>query len=143
MSDVPNTPYEILGDDGIRALADAFYDAMESLPEAEGIRAMHGDDLTKIRSKFCAYLTGWLGGPPVYHQITGTVCLTEPHAAYRIGPDERDQWLLCMEKALDTIKASDVLREMLKDPLYRIAEAVRNRDSSELPTSDPNVIAAG
>ena len=37
MSDTPQTPYQILGDDGIRALANAFYDIMEELPEANNL----------------------------------------------------------------------------------------------------------
>jgi hemoglobin len=125
------TPYQILGEEGVKALAAAFYEAMDTLPEAAEIRAMHGESLSAVRSKLAAYLTGWLGGPPVYQQITGTVCLTEPHAGYHIGPRQRDQWLLCMDVALDAINASDELREMLKQPMYRIAEAVRNQDDSE------------
>jgi hemoglobin len=74
------TPYEILGDEGIRALADAFYEAMDSLPQAAGVRAMHTANLDDIKRKLAAYLTGWMGGPPVYLAMKGTVCLTDPHA---------------------------------------------------------------
>ena len=52
------TPYEILGDEGIRALADAFYEAMDSLTEAADIRAMHAANLDDIKRKLAAYLTG-------------------------------------------------------------------------------------
>ena len=34
------TPYQLLGDQGIRDLAAAFYDIMDTLPEAAGIGAM-------------------------------------------------------------------------------------------------------
>lgn len=142
MSD-PKTPYQILGEDGIKELAAAFYDAMDTLPEAAHIRAMHKANLDEIKSKLAAYLTGWMGGPPVYLAMTGTVCLTEPHAPYAIGPKERDQWLLCMEIALERIGASEELKEMLKLPMFRIADTVRNRDSSERRPRDPNVIAIG
>ena len=138
------TPYEILGDEGIRALVDAFYDAMDDMPEAADIRAMHGDDLSHIRRMLTAYLTGWMGGPPVYQMLKGTVCLTEPHAPYAIGPKERDQWLMCMDEALVRIGASDELKAMLKEPMFRVAEAVRNTDDSErAPQRDPNIIASG
>ncbi|WP_255399748.1 hypothetical protein [Oceanicoccus sp. KOV_DT_Chl] len=58
------TPYQILGEDGIRQLADAFYDVMDEQPQAETIRHMHAANLDLIKQKLCEYLTGWMGGPP-------------------------------------------------------------------------------
>jgi len=125
-----STPYQALGEDGIRKLVDAFYDRMDTLPEAAGIRALHAADLEPMKQKLGDYLIGWMGGPPLYHQKHGTVCMTEPHAPYAIGPEERDQWLLCMEKALEQTGVEDEVREMLKEPLFGIADAVRNREHS-------------
>ncbi len=139
----PQSPYQILGDEGIAKLVDAFYDAMDELPEATTIRAMHKDNLDAVRKKLRNYLTGWMGGPPIYQMVTGTVCLTEPHAPYAIGPKERDQWLFCMDTALERIGASDELKAMLKIPMFQIADTVRNRDSSEPRLRDPNIIAVG
>lgn len=139
----PQTPYQILGEDGIRALCNAFYDIMDTLPEAADIRAMHAQDLSPMKEKLAEYLTGWMGGPPLYADKHGTVCMTEPHEPYHIGPAERDQWLLCMNKALEEIEASDELVEMLKVPMFRIADAVRNKEGPSSATTDPDVIAAG
>ncbi len=85
------TPYEMLGDDGIKQLVNTFYDVMDELTEAEEIRAMHAENLDHVKRMLTAYLTGWMGGPPVYQAIKGTVCLTDPHEPFRIGPKERDQ----------------------------------------------------
>ncbi len=137
------TPYQILGEDGIRELVDVFYDIMDTLPEAAGIRAMHAADLSPMKEKLADYLTGWMGGPPRYADKHGTVCMTEPHEPYHIGPEERDQWLLCMDRALKQIGASDELQEMLKIPLFRVADAVRNKEGPSAARTDPNVIAAG
>jgi hemoglobin len=134
------TPYQILGEDGVRQLANAFYDAMDELPEAKTIRAMHAPQMDLIKQKLFEYLTGWLGGPPLYFDKHDTVCLTDPHKPYPIGPDERDQWLLCMDAALEKIGASDELKAMLKDPIYQLADTVRNRDSSEPIELPPNGI---
>ena len=139
----PSTPYQILGQEGINQLVDAFYDAMDELTEAAHIRAMHKENLDEVRQKLKDYLIGWMGGPPIYQMKTGTVCLTDPHAPYAIGPKERDQWLLCMDTALERIDASDELKEMLKIPMFRVADTVRNRDSSEPKPRDPNIIAVG
>ena len=138
----PQTPYQILGEDGIRELTNAFYDIMDELPEAAGLRAMHAADLTPMKEKLAEYLTGWMGGPPRYADKYGTVCMTEPHEPYHIGPEERDQWLLCMDRALERIEASEELVEMLKVPMFRIADAVRNREGPSAASVASNIIAS-
>ena len=86
------SPFQLLGgEQAVRELADAFYEAMDELPEARDIRGMHADNLDEIKHKLYEYLCGWMGGPPLYAKKTGTVCLTEPHKPYAIGPDERDR----------------------------------------------------
>jgi hemoglobin len=143
MSDTPQTPYQILGEDGIRHLTNTFYDIMDSLPEVAGLRAMHAKDLSVMKEKLADYLIGWMGGPPLYADKYGTVCMTTPHEPYHIGPAERDQWLLCMDKALEQTGASEELVEMLKIPLFRIADAVRNKQGPSSAATNPNIIAAG
>ena len=143
MPERPQTPYEILGDDGIRELVHVFYDVMDELPLAADIRAMHAEKLDSIKRMLTAYLTGWMGGPPVYQAIKGTVCLTDPHEPYRIGPKERDQWLACMDEALIRIGASEELKDMLKDPMYRVADTVRNCEDSTPRNNGPEIIAVG
>lgn len=125
------TPYQILGgDEGIRSLSDAFYDAMDRLETARDVRAMHQENLGEIKEKLFEFLSGWLGGPSLYAKKYGTVCLTEPHAPFAIGEKERDQWLECMEEALKDIGASDELREMVRQPFFMIADTVRNQTGS-------------
>jgi hemoglobin len=137
------TPYQLLGEQGIRELTDAFYDIMDTLPEAAGVRAMHARDLAPMKEKLAEYLIGWMGGPPLYADKYGTVCMTTPHEPYHIGPEERDQWLLCMDRALAQTGASEDVVAMLKIPLFRIADAVRNREGPSAATTDSNIIAAG
>jgi hemoglobin len=141
--DAGRTPYQMLGDRGIRDLANAFYDVMDALPEAAPIRAMHGRDLGNVKRMLAAWLTQWMGGPPVYLAIKGSVCLTAPHAPYAIGPAERDMWLRCMDLALERVGASDELKNMLREPLRRVADTVRNRDHGTTRSRDPNIIAVG
>lgn len=124
------TPFQLLGEDGIRQLANSFYDVMDEMPQAQTIRRMHAANMDDVKQRLYEYLCGWMGGPPLYLQKHGTVCLTEPHKTYRIGPEERDQWLACMEEALTRIGASDELKALLKEPMFRIADTVRNQASS-------------
>lgn len=135
------TPYDALGEDGIRALTNQFYDIMDQEAEFSALRAMHAADLTPMKTKLAEYLIGWMGGPPLYADKYGGVCMTEPHEPYWIGPDERDQWLACMYKAMDQVIEDDEVITMLKEPIYRLADAVRNREQAK--TVDPNIITSG
>lgn len=121
------TPYELLGkEDGVKALSKAFYQAMDSLPEAADIRRMHGESLDDIEQKLFEYLNGWLGGPHLYQEKYQTVCLTKPHKPYKIDESARDQWLLCWDHALDAINASGELKEMMAKPIFTLADFMVN-----------------
>ncbi|PSL12532.1 hemoglobin [Marinobacterium halophilum] len=123
-----NTPFEALGEEGIRALTAAFYDYMDSAAQVADLRAMHGKDLEPMKERLAEYLISWMGGPQTYAEKYGSMCMTTPHKPYAIGSAERDQWLLCMDKALEQIGADDALKQMLKQPLFAVADMVRNRD---------------
>jgi hemoglobin len=122
------TPYELLGkEEGIKALAEAFYDIMDETIEAKTIRDMHAKSMDDIKQKLFEYLNGWLGGPHLYKQKYGKICLTDPHKPYVIGTAERDQWLMCFDKALDRIEASSEVKSMLKEPIFRMADFMVNQ----------------
>jgi hemoglobin len=122
------TPFERLGgEEAVRRLVNRFYDLMESAPEARELRAMHASDLAPMRDKLSDFLIGWLGGPPRYLARSDRKCLTSAHSPYAIGAAERDQWLVCMQRALVDVGADEETRRMLEQPLSRVAEALRNR----------------
>lgn len=124
-----SNPYELLGgEQGVRRLADEFYQVMAERAEATKIRQMHAENLSAIKDKLFMFLSGWMGGPDLYLQKYGTICLSSAHAAYAIGADERDQWLACMDQALINIDASEELREMLKGPMFQLADVMKNKD---------------
>lgn len=80
------TLYEAIGGDAtVRALTQRFYELMDSLPEAARCRAVHPPDLTGSEEKFYEYLTGWLGGPPIYVQKRGHPMLRRRHFIAGIG----------------------------------------------------------
>lgn len=121
-------PYELIGGaEGLRRIVDRFYDIMDTDPAAAGIRAMHGADLGPIREKLFDFLSGWLGGPPLYFQRPDRKCLHSAHADYAIGEAERDQWLMCMYRALEDTGVAPETRELLRQPFFIVADFVRNR----------------
>jgi hemoglobin len=122
------TPYELIGKEpGVKALASAFYDAMDELEEAEDVRRMHAANLDLIKQKLFEYLNGWLGGPHLYKDKYGTICLTEPHQPYPIGEDQRDQWIACWNRALENIDAPEDFRQMTEEPIQRMANFMVNQ----------------
>ncbi len=122
------TPYDLLGGaEGVRKLVDRFYDLMDNLPEAWEVRRLHGENLDHARDKLFKFLSGWLGGPPLYVQEYGHPMLRRRHLPFPIGTRERDQWLLCMGQALDELGIDGPLRAHLDQAFFRTADHMRNR----------------
>ena len=115
------------GEAGIRRLVDDFYDAMEVLPEAAVIRAMHREDLTESRDKLARFLCGWLGGPKLFSARYGPIRIPAAHSHLAIGTAERDAWLLCMQYALEQQDYPEDFRHYLLEQLFVPAERSRNR----------------
>ncbi len=101
------------GEPGVAALVEAFYDNMEQLPQAQTIRDMH-PDLALARDKLTAFLVGWLGGPKRYAERWGRIRIPAFHAYLRIDEAERDQWLLCMDRAIEAMPVTEAFREYFK-----------------------------
>lgn len=128
MSPDAETPFDQLGGDaGVRSLVDRFYDLMEQAPEAATIRALHAPSLRAPRDKLHLFLTGWTGGPPVYEQKFGHPRLRMRHFPFAIGSRERDEWLWCMDRALDEHAMPDTLREQLRGRFHALADHMRNQ----------------
>ena len=58
------------GEPAVRALVDRFYQLMDQLPEAQGLRRLH-PDLPRAADSLFKYLSGWFGGPPLYTRERG------------------------------------------------------------------------
>ncbi|MCB1866350.1 MAG: group II truncated hemoglobin [Chromatiales bacterium] len=110
----------------LRELVDRFYDHMASLPEARDILALHPPDLTGSRDKLYWFLSGLFGGPPLYVERRGHPMLRRRHLVVSIGPRERDQWLLCMSRAMDDLSFDGMLRQQLDQYFRNTAEHMRN-----------------
>ena len=123
------TPYEVIGgESAIRTLVEKFYYYMDTLPEAKGIRDIHQADLTSAETKLFKYLTGWLGGPNLYIEEYGHPMLRARHLPFAIGESERDQWMLCMNKAIDEVPMDPRLKTSLQTALQDLATHMINKD---------------
>ncbi len=130
MSGETVTLYEAIGGDAtVRALTRRFYELMDTLPEAARCRAIHPADLSGSEAKFYDYLTGYLGGPPVYVEKHGHPMLRRRHFVAPIGPAERDEWLLCFRRAMEETIENVKLRDIIWAPVERLAFHMQNQEA--------------
>ena len=124
----PQTHYERIGGKAkVRALVQRFYQLMDELPEAYGIRKLHAEDLQGATDKLYKFLTGWMGGPQLYVEEYGHPMLRARHLPFGIASAERDQWLLCMDQALGEVVEDAALRQELSAAFAKVADHMRNR----------------
>ncbi|HVX39043.1 MAG TPA: group II truncated hemoglobin [Gemmatimonadaceae bacterium] len=123
-----HTPFEQMGGEpGIRRLVDRFYDLMDTAPEAATVRALHAASLKASRDKLHLYLMMWTGGPQTYVEQRGHPRLRARHLPFTISSRERDEWLWCMDRALDEHPMPAELREYLRERLHALADHMRNQ----------------
>ncbi|MDR0480650.1 MAG: group II truncated hemoglobin [Gallionellaceae bacterium] len=122
------THYERIGGaEKVRALVHRFYQLMDELPEAYGIRKLHAEDLSGAEEKLFKFLSGWMGGPQLYVQEYGHPMLRRRHFPFAIDDAERDQWMLCMTQALDDVVSDAALRAELVAAFTKVANHMRNQ----------------
>lgn len=128
MSEAAATSFELIGGQGgVDRLVEAFYQRMDTLPEARSIRTLHAGDLAPIEAVLKRYLGEWLGGPRRYSAERGHPRLRARHLPFAIGAAERDAWMLCMRGALEETVADPALRAKLLAAFANLADWMRNQ----------------
>ena len=125
-----STPYEQLGEDRVRALSEAFYDAMER--DEPALTALHEcDEAGKVsrgaRDRFAMFLVQWLGGPSTYSDLHGHPRLRMRHGKVPVDLGMRDAWLRAMSRGMDAVEIEGELRAFLETRFSEVADFMRNR----------------
>jgi len=110
---------------GITQLVKEFYKNMDELSQAKKIRDMHSKDLSDSSTKLAYFLSGWLGGPKLYAEHFGSINIPMAHKHLTVGIEEREAWLLCMQKAVDNQPYEKTFKRYLMDQLRIPAERIR------------------
>jgi hemoglobin len=100
---------------------------MDTASEAAHVRALHATSLKMSREKLHLFLTGWTGGPQLYVERYGHPALRARHLPFPIASRERDEWLWCMDHALDDQPMPDDLRAYLRQRFHALADHMINR----------------
>jgi hemoglobin len=121
------TFYESVGgEETFRRLVAAFYAGVADDPE---LRALYPDEeLGPAEERLRLFLIQFWGGPPDYHRKRGLPRLRARHAAFRIGPKERDAWLRHMRAAVDTLDLEPGYEQTLWAYLHQTAYFLTNEE---------------
>jgi len=124
------TPYQRIGGEaGVRKLTRRMYALMDALPEAAAVRAIHPPELADSEQKLFEFLSGWLGGPPLFTERRGAPMLRARHLPFAIGMDEASGWLACFHQAMEKTVADADLREFLWSRIEPLALHMRNQQA--------------
>ncbi|MCW2285270.1 hemoglobin [Rhodoblastus acidophilus] len=119
--------YERIGGvETINKVVDSFYRHMSLLPQAQTIRAMHGDGLIAMKSVLKKYLTEQTGGPDLYSSEKGHPPMLQRHQAFPIDNYAADVWMECMDLALSEHVADADVRTQLHAKIRSLADMMRN-----------------
>lgn len=123
------THYErIGGEEMVRRLVDRFYDLMDEDPDYYAVRKLHPADLSSSREKLFMFLSGWMGGPQLFVEKFGHPMLRRRHMPFAINTDERDQWMSCMNRAMQDVGLDEKLRTELGQAFWKTADFMRNQE---------------
>lgn len=115
------------GEKAVRQLVDRFYDLMDEKEEVKPMRNIHAKTLRVSREKLFLFLSGWFGGPDLYIQKYGHPRLRQRHLPFPINEEMSNQWMLCMNQALDEQINDKVFLIGLKDMFNKMAVHMINK----------------
>lgn len=126
--DGPQSLYDRIGGEaGVRRFTRRFYALMDILPEAAACRAVHPPSLAGSEEKLFLYLTGWLGGPPLYVARYGHPMLRRRHLHAAIDGPEVAGWLACFHRAWAETVDDPTLSAIVVPKIEALAQHMRNR----------------
>jgi len=88
--------YTRMGEENIFRMCADFYDEIGR----SAIRPMFPENLAEASTKIAAFLTGLLGGPPLYQERHGEPMMRARHLAFAIDEAARQEWLRCFKAVL-------------------------------------------
>ena len=125
--EMENTPtlYELLGDERLQQLIDAFYD---SVFESKIIGHLFQNTPKEIiKDKQFRFLTQFLGGPARYSEAYGHPRMRMRHLPHPIGVTERDEWLKLMKAAIQTLDWDERYKNALYNCFPQVANHMMNK----------------
>ena len=128
--------YELLGEEvGTYELVKTFYEVMESDPKAKDCLHVHSLTADKkipdeVKKKLFMFLCGWMGGPNLFVETYGPPKMRARHLGFPIGIKEAEQWLYCMNKALNlhSSKIHKTIKQQMNNSFKALASRIVNKN---------------
>lgn len=123
---MPQTPYEIIGQEALYRMIDHFYALVE---QDTRINHLFPGDFAETARKQKQFLTQFLGGPDLYTQEHGHPMLKRRHMPFVIDHDAKDAWLENMYTAIQTAQFPDGVGDYLYERLRLTANYMVNTEN--------------
>lgn len=124
MVDTPKTLYELVGDENLKKLVNAFYDLVQ---KNETLSPMFKGEFETIKDKQYCFLSQFLGGPLRYNEKYGHPKMRLRHLPHPIDQNAKTEWLKCMKQAISDIQLKPELAETLYNCFPPVAEHMVNK----------------
>ena len=83
-------------------------------------------NLEKARQHLTWFLAQYWGGPMLFNENRGHPKLRMRHMNFRVGPQERDRWLVHMLSSVKELAPDEATRLEMSDYFVKAAEHLRN-----------------
>jgi len=121
------TPFDLIGEETLYKLIDAFYRRVAKHPD---LIPIFPKDLTETIRKQKQFMTQFLGGPPLYSAEHGHPMLRARHLPFEITDTRAKAWLHCMDEAMNEIGLSGNIREYYYARLIQTANHMINTEEN-------------
>jgi hemoglobin len=115
--------YEQIGATKLRKIVQSFYPLVKADPL---LTDLFPENLSETMNKQEAFLTGFLGGPPLYHQTYGHPMLRGRHMKFQITVERAQAWFECFSEAVKSVDLEPKVRAELLEAVGRVAAAMVN-----------------
>jgi hemoglobin len=117
----PSMYERIGGAEGVRAIAERFYDLMEYEPRYAELRAMHAPSLLPVRVSFAEFLGAYLGGPRSWFENRPGTCIMSAHRGMGITRQTAAQWVHAMSRAMAECRVDPALGAQMQQSFLQMA----------------------
>ena len=119
---------DIGGEIRLRALVETFYDLIETLPEGSKLHRLHarGHGIGHARVEQFNFLAGFMGGRRYYMEKHGHMDVKLMHAHVPIRQIDADNWMACMNQALEDEGHRGAHIDKLRAVFTRVANILVN-----------------
>lgn len=123
-----STPFDVIGEETLHKLIDAFYHRVSKHPD---LASIFPSDLTETARKQKQFMTQYLGGPPLYTSEHGHPMLRARHMPFEITETRARAWISCMSEAMDEVNLEGQIRQDFFSRLVLTAQHMINTPEHE------------